>query len=133
MTKLHNNKHQEQRVIFIAGSILLAVAAWNMWQERSVVYWLTGATSVILILTGLFSRTGSHKFFCLWMRLENILGYINSRILLSVVYFLIITPYGVTLRLFGRDSMHRRRASKKSYWISRLRKNQTRQQFERLF
>ena len=133
MTNLHNTKNQEQKATLIVGSILLVVAAWNVWQERSMVYWLTGTTSVILILAGLFSRTGSRKFFYLWMRLGNTLGYINSRILLSVVYFLIITPYGITLRLFGRDSMRRRKARKKSYWIPRSRKNQTRQQFERLF
>ena len=109
------------------------ITAWNVWQECSVVYWPTGAASVTLLLTGLFSATGSHKFHRLWIRLAHMLGYINSRILLSVIYFLVITPYGLILRLSGRDTMNRRGAAKKSYWIPRSKTRQTRQQFERLF
>lgn len=133
LTKLPNDKQREQKLTFIIGAILLMIATWNVWQERSVVYWPTGVVSVTLLLIGLFSATGSHKFYHLWMRLAHMLGYINSRILLSLIYFLVVTPYGLILRLFGRDMMNRRGTGRKSYWIPRSKTCQTRQQFERLF
>jgi hypothetical protein len=42
-----------------------------------------------------------------WMALGHVLGWINSRILLSLVFYLVVTPIGVAIRLFGRDPMRR--------------------------
>ncbi len=44
-----------------------------------------------------------------WMRLGLILGAINSRIILTVVYYVIVFPYGLTLRLFGNDPLARKK------------------------
>ena len=43
----------------------------------------------------------------LWMKIGHVLGYINTRILLGVIFYGMITPMGVIMRLFGKDSMHR--------------------------
>ena len=43
----------------------------------------------------------------LWMVLAEVLGWINTRILLSVVFFALITPMGVAMRLLGKDPMRR--------------------------
>jgi hypothetical protein len=42
-----------------------------------------------------------------WMALGHALGWINSRILLSLVFYLVVTPIGLAIRLFGRDPMRR--------------------------
>jgi hypothetical protein len=41
------------------------------------------------------------------MALGHALGWINSRILLSLVFYLVVTPIGFAIRLFGRDPMRR--------------------------
>jgi hypothetical protein len=43
-----------------------------------------------------------------WMALGAALGWVNTRIVLGVVFFGLITPTGVVLRLTGRDPMRRR-------------------------
>jgi saxitoxin biosynthesis operon SxtJ-like protein len=43
-----------------------------------------------------------------WMALGHALGWINSRILLSLVFYLVVTPMGFVMRLFGRDPMNRK-------------------------
>jgi Saxitoxin biosynthesis operon protein SxtJ len=43
-----------------------------------------------------------------WTRFGNVLGWFNTRLVLSVVFFLMLAPVGLVLRLFGRDSMNRR-------------------------
>ena len=98
-----------------------------------MVYWPTGLVGVALLLTGLLWAAGSSKFHSLWMRLAHALGYVNSRIILSVIYFLVITPYGLVLRVLRRDTMNRRGPSRKSYWIPKSKTRQSREQFERLF
>jgi hypothetical protein len=67
------------------------------------------------------------------MNLAAGLGYINSRVLLSIVYVAILAPYGSALRLFGRDPLNRRGLARPTYWLPRSASRQTKEQFERLF
>ena len=55
------------------------------------------------------------------------------RVLLTLVYYLVVTPYGVVTRLVGRDPLRRRGARAESYWVERKTTRQAREQFERLF
>ena len=47
-------------------------------------------------------------FYHWWMKLAHILGWINTRILLSLVFFLILLPVALILRLLGKDPMRRK-------------------------
>ena len=42
-----------------------------------------------------------------WMKLAEVLAWINTRILLGVVFFGVVTPIGLVMRLLGRDPMRR--------------------------
>ena len=53
--------------------------------------------------------------------------------LVSLMYYLVITPYGFVMRLAGRDPLRRRAKRQESYWIKRKTTRQAREQFERLF
>ena len=44
----------------------------------------------------------------LWIKIGNVLGWINSRIILGVMFYLLIFPIGLLLKLFGKDSMNRK-------------------------
>ncbi len=133
MTKSETKSRQAQKATLVVSVVLLMATAWNVWQGYPVLYWPMGTVSIVLLLIVLFSAAASRKFYDLWMIFAHKLGYINGCILLSAIYFLIVTPYGLTLRLLGRDTMNRRRPSKKSYWISKPKKIRSPQQFERLF
>ena len=43
----------------------------------------------------------------IWIKIGNVLGFINSRIILGVMFFLLIFPIGLLLKLFGKDSLKR--------------------------
>ncbi len=44
----------------------------------------------------------------IWIKIGNVLGFINSRIILGLMFFIIIFPIGMLLRAFGKDSMNRK-------------------------
>ena len=44
----------------------------------------------------------------LWLKVGNVLGWINSRIILGAMFYLLIFPIGLLLKLFGKDSMNRK-------------------------
>jgi len=66
------------------------------------------------------------------MRFAFALGYVNSRILLTLVYFLIFVPYGLISKLAGRDPLDLR-SKRTSYWHKREVTRQPKARFERLF
>ena len=45
--------------------------------------------------------------FIAWMKIGHVLGWINTRIILGVVFFIIFAPVALLMRLFGNDPMHR--------------------------
>lgn len=54
-----------------------------------------------------------------WMKFAHALGWVNTRIILSIVYFLIFTPLSIIFRLIGKDPMERRFKAAGSYWTKR--------------
>jgi|JRYI01.1.fsa_nt_gb hypothetical protein len=50
-----------------------------------------------------------------WMAIGAVLGWINSRILLAIVFYLVLVPMGFLMRLAGRDPMRRMKRGERSY------------------
>ena len=54
----------------------------------------------------------------LWMKLAGILGYVMTRLILTVTFYLVITPIGLLRQLFGNDPLNLKIDKKEeSYWI----------------
>jgi len=124
---------QARKSALLVGGVLLAIAAWNVYQARPTVYWIAGGLGALLVLIGAASVSASRAFHSGWMRFAAVLGWINSRILLSVVFYGLLTPTGLVRRLLGRDPLDRRGQSQPSYWIPRTKTRQSKDQFERQF
>ena len=45
--------------------------------------------------------------FEMWMKIGSVLGWINSRIILALVYYVLVVPYSLVLRVMGKDAMRR--------------------------
>jgi Saxitoxin biosynthesis operon protein SxtJ len=62
---------------------------------------------------GLFAGTGLllpellRPVFYVWMKLGHVLGWINTRIILGVVFFVLFAPVALFLRILGKDPLHR--------------------------
>lgn len=54
-----------------------------------------------------------------WMKLAEGLGWVNSRILLGLVFFLLLTPIALLVRLFRKDPLQLRRPDTNSLWHER--------------
>lgn len=69
-----------------------------------------------------------------WMALALTLGFVMTRVLLTIFFFLVLTPVGLVFRLIGRDALHRkldREAS--SYWIEKEYPITDRSRYEKFF
>lgn len=70
----------------------------------------------------------------IWMAIGIILGWFTTRIILSVLYYIILTPIGFVMRLSGKDLLEMKiQKDKRSYWNYREEKPYSRTDTERQF
>lgn len=124
---------RERRSALAAGALLSAVAAWNVYRGREPIAWTLGAAGAGLLIAGAFVPAAARAFHGAWMGAAKALGWINSRILLTIFFYGVLTPVGLCQRLFGRNVLDRRGAGRESYWVRREKSAQPRERFERLF
>ena len=124
---------QARKSALVVAAVLLGIAAWNVYRGRTTVVIIFGALGAALVVAGLLVPPAARAFHTAWMKFAVLLGHVNSRVLLTLVYYLVVTPYGFITRLVGRDPLRRRGARAGSYWVERKATRQTREQFERLF
>lgn len=67
--------------------------------------WVTGS---ILVVAGLLVSELLRPFELVWMAIGGVLGWINTRIILGIIFLLVIAPIGLILRLAGKDPMKRK-------------------------
>ena len=69
-----------------------------------------------------------------WMIFAVILGWFMTRIILSLLFFLVITPIGLTMRLLGKDFLGLKiKSSNESYWNKRDKENELNQDYQKQF
>jgi hypothetical protein len=68
------------------------------------------------------------------MGLAVVLGYFMSRIILSLVFYLVVTPIGLLLKISGKDILNQKWNTKAdSYWRKRDTKPADKKQYEKLY
>ena len=78
------------------------------------------AVSFILILSGLIYQKLLSPVYKIWMTFANIMGWIMTRFILLILFYLVVTPIGICMRLFGKNSCNIRfDKTAQSYWIHR--------------
>ncbi len=138
MTRLHDEAKpltdaQARKTAFIVAAVLLLLAAWNYHRGRLTVVFVLGGIGAALLVIGLLIPPLARGFHVLWMRVATLLGWVNSRVLLGLMFYGVFAPYNLIGRLFGRDPLNRRKPSRDSYWLPRKQTRQTKEQFERTF
>lgn len=115
----------------MVGGILCVVGIWPMVRYGEAIRLWAILPGVLLVPLGLAAPTLLAPIFKIWMKIGHVMGWINTRIILGVLYFGLITPMGVVMRMFGWDSMSRAlRQDAESYRVvrqPRLRNHMTRQ------
>ena len=90
----------------MVGGIFSIIGLWPMIvrgdSPRTWALTLGGA----LVGFGLVVPASLRYVHQVWMKIGHVLGWINTRILLGVIFYGLITPMGLVMRLFGKDSMN---------------------------
>ncbi len=113
---------QELRRFGITVAIPLGLlAGLGAWRGHSVLPVVLGGLAILLAGLALVAPSLLGPVHRVWMQVADALGWFNTRVLLGLVYFLVMTPTGIVMRLMGRDPLDRRLGDRASYWVERRR------------
>ena len=106
---------------FFFTFVFLIAASYFFLSDSILVSSAFFALAVVLLLITLFNEYVLLPLNKLWMRFGQLIGTIITPIVLGSIFFAIFTPYGLVMRLFGRDELRLKLRKRESYWKPRER------------
>ena len=103
----------------VMAAAFLAVSAIILFKQK------TNPLPAVLLAagfaaSGIFLPSALKPVYMAWMKLAFILSWINTRLILAIIFYLLFTPIGILMRLFGKDLLEKRiDRNKDSYWRKR--------------
>ena len=116
---IKSGKKELREFGIVVGGVLIVLADIAMWRGRGVYVYLLAA-GIPLAGLGLMLPASLKPFQKAWMALAIAIGFFASRIILTVLFYGVITPTGLLMKLLGKDPLDRRISKEKSsYWQER--------------
>jgi len=104
---------------FFFSLVFFMLAAYFIYTQNQTVVQVMLFVALLFLIITLFKADLLLPLNKLWMRFGFLLGKIISPIVLGIIFFGLITPYSIVIRVFGRDELHLRKVKNKSHWIHR--------------
>lgn len=96
---------------------LILIAAFLLWKGRASGYYV-GGVAIVLALLGLLAPVVLRPLYILWMAFAFALSIVMTHVLLTVFFFLVMTPVALVIRLLGKDLLNRKFPGNQStYWV----------------
>jgi hypothetical protein len=119
------------------GAVLLGIALLVLWRRdwtlEGLPIWL-GAPGFMLVFAGLIVPAVLTPVYRVWMALALVLGFVMTHVILTIVFYVLITPIGLVMRGFGKDPLNRSiDTSSSSYWIDKEYNDATPKRLEKYY
>ena len=102
--------------------VFLIISLWPLKNGNTLNFYFLTASIIFLILGVINSKLLS-PLNKAWIKFGEILGLIIAPIVMGIVYFVILTPVSLIVRLFGKDLLGLKfLKGKETYWIKRNKK-----------
>ena len=113
--------------------ILLIIAGFLFWKEKES-FQILFTFGVTLCILGIAIPFILKPIYWVWMIFATILGWIMTRVILSLLFYIIFTPIGLIPRFFGKQFLELRwDKSKESYWNYRTNERLIKENYEKQF
>jgi len=104
----------------MVGGIFLLIGFWIYYSSQNFVCLIFLFIGTMLLVSGLIFPTTLSLVYKVWMGLAFTLGWLMSRILLTILFYFVITPIGLLAKLVGKDFLDiNYKLKRESYWIIR--------------
>ena len=101
----------------------LILGLWPLINSNKEVNYFFIIISIFFLVLGLINSKLLTPLNKLWIKLGEILGIIIAPMIMALIYFVILTPISLTVRIFGKDLLGLKFSQDiKTYWIKRKNK-----------
>lgn len=131
--QINSSKKELQKFSRVLG-IAFIILGLLLWYSDGRLHPSPFIISFVLLIVGLlfpFLLLPLHKF---WMGLSIILGFISTRVILTIIYYFVLTPIAVISRMFGVDFLDEKIDKQKhSYWLKKAQYENNSENIKRQF
>ena len=112
-----NKKELRKFGLVMAGAFTL-LASYLWYRDSANAWWIASIGGTFLGL-GLLVPIALAPIEFVWMKIAHVMGFVMTRVILTLVFFLAITPTGLVFRLLGKDLLQKKiDPAADTYWIS---------------
>jgi large-conductance mechanosensitive channel len=98
--------------------VFLLIALYPITYSGDIRIWSL-MISFIFIFLGLLNSKILTPLNKIWFKFGNFLGKIVSPLIMGVIFFFVVTPIGLIMRMLGKDVLNLKKNKNKSYWIKK--------------
>ena len=119
MNNKHNIKLGSNRsfgIVFFVAFLLIAL--YPLTYSEGIIVWSVIISFIFLVL-GLLNSKILTPLNKLWFKFGIFLGEIISPLIMGIIFFLVVTPIGILMRIFGKDVLNLKYNKNQTYWIEK--------------
>ena len=115
---LKNNLPSNRNFGIVFFTVFLIISFWPLLNEGNIKVWSVILAIFFLILGLLNSRilTPLNK---VWYKFGILLGSVVSPFVMGIVFFAVVTPTSLLMKIFGKNLLGIKKDNKKSYWVEK--------------
>ena len=103
----------------IVFSIFFLVISIYLFLNKYPFYYWSLFVSIIFLILGLMNSKILSPLNLLWFKFGILIGKIVSPVVMSIIFFLVVTPISILLKIFGKDVLNLKFNNNKTYWIEK--------------
>ena len=113
------NKSTNKSFGIVFAIVFLIIAIWPLLNANEIRYWSL-IISFVFLLLGITNSKILTPLNIMWFKIGILLGNIISPIVMSIIFFLVVTPISIIMKIFGKDLLSLKKNKNKSYWIKKI-------------
>lgn len=130
--ELHPGRKDLRNLGLVFLVALGLIGGFLLWRGRPAWPYFMGAAG-LFGLWGLLWPSGLKPLYKVWMSLALVMGFVVSRILLTLLFYGVVTPIGLLMRLLGKDLLDSKMGDRDSYWHLRERESYNPERSEKMY
>ena len=112
------NKSSNRSFGIVFFVFFLIISLFHLLNDNDIRYWSL-ILSIIFLVLGLLNSNFLTPLNNLWFKFGIFLGKVISPFIMGVIFFIIVTPIGIIMKILKKDLLNLKFNNKKTYWIEK--------------
>jgi len=118
---MNNKKNSNRTFGILFFLVFLVIGIWPILNNEGLRWWSI-IISLIFLFLGVINSKILTPFNKIWIKIGELLGRVIAPIVMAIIYFFIVTPMAILLKLLRKDLLKIKFSPATTYWIKRDKK-----------